>query len=373
MPPPLRFLLLLATVAASAALGARPARANMADPVQPGSPVGEPSVALDGLRVVREVLTLDLRPLADQSTWAVSIEAVYRIENGGGRRLVPLEFLSLGDGLGSPEVWLDGRPVAAQTLDSLSVPPAWAEVETTPALGGDPAPYRADDALGRPGGFRFTLDLAPGAHEVRVRYRVRPGSYDGGDDPNRIWQLAYSLAPARRWAGFGGLDVAVLLASGWEAAASVPLDREAGPDGGDRLVGHFDGVPSDVLAVSARAPRPAAFGLLRTLPVLVPILLVGLAGWLVGRALGRSGRTLWWAVPVSVLTAAVAAIASFLLTASTSGMGDSSAYGYGATTVGAILGIPLVFLLGMIATQITAVAVARRHRRAAAVSAPLPA
>ena len=63
----LRPLTLLAALAALAA----PARANMASPVQPGAPAGEPPRVLDGLRVVHERLTLDLRPLTTERAHAV--------------------------------------------------------------------------------------------------------------------------------------------------------------------------------------------------------------------------------------------------------------------------------------------------------------
>lgn len=225
------------------------ASANMASPIEPGAPAGEPAADLAGLRVARETLTLDLRALS--RTRVATIEAEYRIVNSGPARVVPLQFLALGESIEAAQVWIDGRPVPAFATDSLAVPAAWRTVTETPALDGDAVPYEADETLRVSGGLTFLLTIPPGQHTVRVVYGVWPGSYDSGDHPNRVWQLAYSLAPARRWAGFGQLDVTVLLPPEWDAAASLPLRRD-----GDTLVGRFPGVPGDVLAISARAPSP---------------------------------------------------------------------------------------------------------------------
>ncbi len=231
----------------------------MASPVEPGAPAGEPAADLAGLRVAREVLTLDLRPLA--RTRLASVDAEYRIVNAGPARVVPLRFLALGDHAEAARVWINGQPVPALALDALEVPALWRTVTETPALGGDPVPYAADEALGQAGGLGFVLTIPPGQHTVRVAYGVRPGSFDDGRHPNRVWQLAYSLAPARRWAGFGQLDVRVQLPPGWDAAASVPLRRD-----GDALVGRFPGVPGDVLALSVRAPSPPSASRSRSRP-----------------------------------------------------------------------------------------------------------
>ena len=77
----MRVLLLLLLLAPAAS-------ANMASPVQPGTPAGEPIAALEGLRIAREALTLDLRPLGLGRRYGV-VEAEYRIVNMGGARTLP--------------------------------------------------------------------------------------------------------------------------------------------------------------------------------------------------------------------------------------------------------------------------------------------
>lgn len=340
---------------------AAPVRANMANPVQPGTPAGEPAAALDGLRVAREALTLDLRPLDRGRPFAV-VEATYRIVNTGAGRAVPLDFVALGEGVDGAEVWVDEQPVAVRRIDSLAVPPLWTIATSTPALGGDALPYEADDGFGTPTGLRFEAPIPTGQHTVRVRYRVRLGSYDAGDHPNRVWQLAYSLAPARLWDGFGQLDVAVLVPEAWEAAASLPLRRAGG-----RLEGRFRGVPGDVLAVSVRAPAPALRLPLRVAGFLTAFVIVGFFGVVSGKLAKRSGRGVWWALPGTALGGIVAGVALVALVATADDLGDSAAYGYGTILGLMFFGGPLAILVGAALTQAVAV---WTHRRTAPAPPP---
>lgn len=337
----MRLLLLLVLLAAP------PVHANMASPVTPGTPAGEPAADLQGLRIVRETLTIDLSRLATRPF--ARVDAEYRILNQGESRVLPLEFLALGDDVEAAQVWFDGQPVRAERVDSLAVPAAWTVVGETPALDGSDIPYEVDAGFGQPQGVRFQVTVPPGQHSIRVRYRVRPGAYDAGDHPNQVRQLAYSLAPARRWAGFGQLDIEVLLPSEWEAAASLPLRRE-----GDRLVGRFRGVPGDVLALSARAPAPSMRWPLRVAGGLVALAIVGFVGVVSGRLAARAGRGARAALPGAILGGVVAAAAFVAIVGTADDLGDSAAYGYGT-----ILGLmfvwgPAVLVLGIVLTQVIA-------------------
>ena len=344
---------------------AAPARANMASPVQPGTPAGEPVAALAGLRIARETLTLDLRPLAGPRAGSVrfaTVEAVYGVVNSGAARVLPLEFVALGQDVEAGQVWVDGRPVAAEAVARLAVPALWTGIDAAPGLDGAPLPYEAETTAAR--GLRFAVALGPGQHQIRVQYRVRAGSFDGGGQANRTWQVAYSLAPARLWAGFGQLDVAVLVPDGWEAAASLPLRREAA--GGTRLVGRFAGVPGDVLAVSARAPEPPLRRVLHGLAFAAALAVAGVFGALGGVAVARRGARVAWALPVSLLGGVGAAAAFVALRSVADGLGDSEALGYGAMILNVVVLGPAVIVLGTLVAQVVAGIVARRVRPSAA-------
>ena len=183
-------------------------------------------------------------------------------------------------------MWVDERPVAAQALTHMAVPPLWTGIDQTRDLDGGLLPYEADASAAS--GLRFVLDVGPGVHRVRVRYRVQAGSFDDGAHANRTWQVAYSLAPARLWAGFGQLDVTVLAPADWELASTLPLRTAADPDG-VRAVGRFAGVPGDVLALSVRAPEPAGRRPLHALAFLAALVVAAVFGALGGVAVGRSG------------------------------------------------------------------------------------
>ena len=341
-------------------LTAAPALANMASPVQPGAPAGEPAAALDGLRIARETLTLDLRPLGLGQYYAL-VEAVYRVVNPGEARRVPLEFVALGEDVDAAGVWLDGQPVAATAVGELDVPALWRIADRTPALDAGAPPYETYDGVDMASGLRFEVEIPPGQHTIRVAYRVDPGTYDTGDHPNKIWQLAYSLAPARLWAGFGQLDVAVIAPAGWDVATSLPLRRD-----GDRLVGRFPGVPGDVLAVSARAPTPTLRTPLRLLTVAVAALLVVFVGVVSGALAARAGRSAWAALPGALLAGVLAAAALVIGLATADDLGDSSAHGYGTLLGMIFVGGPLAVVGGAALAQGLAWWTVRRGRRAPA-------
>jgi len=349
-----RLALLLALAALAPA-----ARANMAAPTQPGAPAGEPPAALVGLTVLHERLVLDLRPLATRGGARTAlVEAEYTIVNAepGGVQRVPLSFVALGDDPDAAQVWLDGTPVAARWVDSLAVPEAWRVATTTPPLptrdgAAEPLPFETIRWPVR--GLAFTLDVPPGQHVVRVRYRVEAGSYDPGTHPMRTWQVGYSLAPARFWAGFGVLDVQVIAPLGWDVAASLPLRRET-VDGRTALVGQFRGVPGDVLTVSARAPEPAGR---------LPIRLAGLAGAILavvgaGRLASRLRRR-WLVLLVALAGGALAALALAVSGVAAAGLGDSGRMSYGAFFTSALLVAPAALLIGTVAASV----LARRWRR----------
>lgn len=327
------------------------AQANMANPVNPGTPAGEPAAALEGLRIVRERLVIDLSEIWNEPRG--TIEAEYRIANNGSARTLPLEFLALSDDLEAAQVWVDDQPVPAQRVAGLTVPSSWSVVTQTPALEDETFPYEVSDGFGDALGLRFVATIPTGQHTIRVRYRVAVGDYDGGDHPNLVRQFAYSLAPARLWAGFGQLDLEVRVPPGWDVATSLPLRRE-----GDVLMGRFRGVPGDVLAISARAPVPTLRRPVQIAGVLAWALIAGFGGIVSGRLAVRSGKTARAALPGAIFSGLIAAIVFVVFQLIAVDMGSSSSYG-GAVSI-MMVGGPLAFVAGIAAAQLAALW-AHRH------------
>jgi hypothetical protein len=258
---------LLFSVPAPAAL------ANMANPISAGSMLGDPSGALRSVEIVHEDLLIDLRPL--RTADSALVEASYRIRNTGPAERVELLFVAVAMQAGSDAVWLDGRPAPATS--GAPVPVAWRPPATTPPLvSGHGLAYGTRDN----DGILFTLDLAPGEHVIRVRYRAVATRQSVSEDPLVYWQLAYVLSPARNWKSFGGLRATVLVPPAWSVSSDPPLDRH-----GDSLVGSWSSLPADALALTLQAPHPNR--LMARLNDLAIDLLLAIGGVYVCIRLGR--------------------------------------------------------------------------------------
>ena len=347
--------LLLLTLVPLVAMLATPALANMAPPYMPGDVVGEPRGAAKSVAIEREELALDLRPLAVGAP--AQVTATYRVRNDGPAQSLSLVFVApgLADQRDGPAVWLDGAPVPSEATTQEVLPDTWQPPKSTPGLGGGEDLYYATSS-GDNRALGFTLALPPGRHDVRVSYPAVATAYSG-DSPVRYWQLGYVLAPARDWASFGGLDVRVDLPAGWSAASEPAIPRS-----GDALVGSFDAIPADALALTAQAPVPIV---IQTLPFawIGGLVLSILVGSLVGRWLGhRRRRSLWALIPA--LLVGVAWMLLVLSTASVTLVGpipegqEAWVYGYGERMI-ALLTSPLALICGIIVTLLAAV-VARR-------------
>ena len=336
--------------------------ANMADPHRPGDAIGEPAAALAGIAVAHESLRVDL------SASPATVEAVYTLRNDSTAREVALEFLALGlhrvydggtgDGRLAPgeqaySVTVDGRPLAPAPTDSLRVPAIWSADEVrTPRLDGGvtyydshvPLAYGSGETSFAPG-FRFTLPVPEGRSTVRVRYPVTLASVEDAGHPRPLRQFAYSLAPARRWAGFGRLDVEVRLPPGVDAASAPGLTRE-----GDVMTGSFRSIPADVLAVAFRERAPLAFHLAAgaVWPWLALCLVVAPLAMGVRAAAGAQRRPgarrqrprVAGSLGRGVLAAVVAAVGWAALVTAAASLATTP-WGYGFAFVAFFLGLPL--------------------------------
>jgi hypothetical protein len=354
-------LLLAALAALPAALWANMAEPPEPSPVHAGDPVGEPAGGLRSVVVEHERLAIDLRPLARGRP--ATVEATYFARNDGAARTLRLLFVADGLG-GEARVWLDGRPVANRRAQPGPLPASWRAPATTPALEGGELAYEAKHA----GALAFQLALAPGRHEIRVRYPAEASAFQtAGLMP--VWQLGYVLAPARDWGGFGRLDVRVEVPRGWQAAAAPALRRE-----GNALVGSWRGIPADALALSARAPAPGAgwrYGVWAALCA-AGLVLCAAGGRITGCALAGSGRSAWWALPISFVLAAAWTIFSMISILTIPGWIRSAAGPFANAYVTSrmsysagmmlLLILPVFPVIGTIAAQVAAV----RARRAGA-------
>ena len=328
--------------------------ANEANPIRPGAPVGEPAGGLESMVIEREVLRLDLRPLADVKP--AIVDATYEIRNLGKKQSVELIFVA-GREADGWEVTVDGVrvPVRIAADGAATLPATWRPPRTTPhPWEGEALAYSVAQA--RTVRFAVTIDTA--RHTIRVRYAAR-ATMHAGDSPTVFWQLGYVLATARQWAGFHRLETTVLVPAGWRAASRPRLTRD-----GDTLSGQWNQLPADALSLTIQAPPPSAP--LRTVLFPIGLLVVGVGSCLVlgraaGRWLGRRGRGSVWALPLSLVLAIGWGIGGALLTISlptamkaAAGAQASWTYGQGTMFL-AILTGPVSFLIALLITQVAVV------------------
>ncbi|HTU16980.1 MAG TPA: hypothetical protein VMG10_02860 [Gemmataceae bacterium] len=217
-----------------------------------GDRTAEP-LGLKGVAIIREKLTIDLRPLS--TVQPVEVEAIYHLNNSGSAKKLALLFITGVTGVSDFEVRLDGRLVQSRRVppeEQLSrrgeLPKSWQPPDDMPGIdsevGRSHSHRRLEDAIL----LAFVLELPPGRSTLSARYRARAYGEDE-DYPTVTWLFPYILAPAREWQSFGGLDVTVYLPETWQFKSKPDLEREGGV-----LRGRFTTLPADCLALAVRTP-----------------------------------------------------------------------------------------------------------------------
>lgn len=261
--------------------------ANIASPRTSGDLVGEPTGSLRSLAIIREMLSLDLRPL--NKVGLARIVATYQVRNESLPTSVDLVFISPGIKAGS--ITVDGASVPSTPVKLLNLPPEWQPPKTLPGISGLPFTqqpkndYTVNNTLAS--GLRFAATLPKGEHQLQVSYDMHPSTYDASI--YRDYQIAYILAPARSWATFGVLEVSVNLPAGWMVANSLPMKRT-----GNTLRATFNGLPADSLLITTRPPlHPLTVGSIILLEVTGVIIGLISSRWL-GEVAGRKANYLGW-------------------------------------------------------------------------------
>jgi hypothetical protein len=273
-----------ATLLISAILTAIPgvACANLGEPFRGGHITGEPVGVLD-VAISSETLTIDLRPVAHGNL--AEVTAIYFLHNAGTAKTLDLVFAS-----GSPEMTqfrasLGGRRIAGVVATDMPLPPTWQVPKHTPGFSSrgefSSIVYHPNKATP----MAFSVTIPPGRHELKVQYAAQLVRNELGT-PTVFQQFAYVLAPARAWAGFGGLEVTVHLPEGWRAACKPELTRD-----GNCLKGRFAEVPADALTLTIQADEGWLYWPLRYASLAL-FFLTGLGGilmcWRGGRFAARS-------------------------------------------------------------------------------------
>ncbi|UHQ24786.1 hypothetical protein LVB77_08940 [Lysobacter sp. 5GHs7-4] len=366
---------LRARLMAIALLCAAPAWANMGKPWREALLVAEPR-GFDAVRIVHEDLRIDLSYQPDLA----EVQVDYRLHNTGPAvRLRPV-FATGANGVAQFQARLDGRPIAAQPLQQPTLPKTWQPPATTPGLSGEaPRSYEVDQA----DSLALDFVLPPGQHDFSVSYRA-PIMQSMRDGPTLLYQFAYVLAPARSWAGFGGLDVRVTVPDGWRFASepALRIDPQDRDPYRDEYRGRYAALPADAIAITTQAPPGIGYQVLSW----ATLLLLGLAvlgGWswcaMTGNAIARRAeraaaigraqtRRVWpyglaagavWGLAVTYTGLAAVYAPERLLP---QGQGYHFGYGQGLAAIAVVALAILLTLAGAIAVSAIARRRLRRHR-----------
>lgn len=343
-----------------------PVWGNVGPPSSGGQIVAEP-VGIQDVEITREVLTIDLRPLATNRL--AEVDVVYNLTNRGAEKTLDLLFASGAAGVTNFQVWLDGQPLRSQPADSASIPASWQAPNATPSMHDErPLSYLAyGKQVTAP--LAFSVVIIPGRHVLKVHFLAEAATHRYGT-PTVYRQFAYVLAPARSWSRFGGLDVSIQLPIDWRVACTPTLTRK-----GDTLVGSFTDLPADAIALTVQAPEGWAYQAV-SISSFWLFVLTGLGGlalcWRVGRASARRlalsvGASRNSQVPRAWPMSLAAGLVSALAVAGTGifatfgpdvmlPAGQANHYGY--DQVLAMIGIVLLSLLlvpiGFVIAQVTA-------------------
>jgi hypothetical protein len=298
-----RLALLLAAAYAFGAvflLSAVSAAADASPPYTPGDPVGVPSGPVKDVFIEHEDLSMDLTgvgaslPTGGSDDRTALVDARYTLRNDGPARGVDLVFVTSSLAVPRSNVMFDSSPVASAAGPLGSVPPSWMPPHGTPSLDGGPD---IDYYVGQPVAITFHVEMGAGRHTMETRYSAVPAQQSGYAVP-RAWQLAFVLSPARQWGGFGDLNLSVRVPAGWDAAVRPGLRRA-----GDLLTGHFNGIPSDAIAITTRMPNPIDLTNAAWVAGLVFVLASAVAvGWFLGSRIG------WFTLLLSPLFAIALAV-----------------------------------------------------------------
>lgn len=205
---------------------------------------------------------------------------------------------------------------------------------------------------------------------MRVQYSATPAKISS----NQVitWQVGYVLAPARRWASFGTLNVLAQLPPDWLFASDPPLQRT-----GDEARGTFTGVPADSVALTAPYPFRST-GPLDRAPFWVTVAAVAVLGLLIafagGTLAGRRGSSGSGLLPLSLVYGVLGGIGLLFIGALAPADGPplpgfqagSSYASLGAGLVNIVFLFGVSFLFAVVLTivmQIVAGLAARRSRR----------
>lgn len=331
--------------------------ANVAAPSQGGNTLTEPK-GIKNIDIINEDLKIDFSQLGDESISLrdrfINVEAIYQVENPTDIEKLELIFVIVSDAKNF-RFFLDEKEIPTEPIDNKEFAnrQSWKKPDKTP--------YEDKELMYNPyngnlKSTKFTLDLPKGKHTLKAIYKAEPTVYKN-IGVMKGWQFAYSLAPAKDWKSFDGLNLSIKIPKDWKFFSNIQLQVN-----GELYTGNFKEIPTDFLAVTIQSPIPTSYNTWTDITFftflaclfVIPILLIILAiwkgrQWKNGWAVGGIGAFIW------AILVGISGYLSQSLPKSFIPESQYASYGYDDLfgTFFIVLLVPIVLVIGVVLWTIT--------------------
>jgi hypothetical protein len=326
--------------------------ANVAAPSQGGQTLTEP-VGIKNIEILKEDLNIDFAQLGDESIpfrdRIIRVEAIYEIDNPTDLEKLELVFVIVSEARNF-QFFLDDKEISTEPIENkeLADRQSWKKPDRTPFENRELMynPYN-----GNLKSAKFTLNLAKGKHQLKAKYKAEPTVYKNVG-VMKGWQFAYSLAPARDWKSFGGLNLVIKTPKDWKFFSNLKLEQK-----GENFTGNFSEIPADFIAITTQAPIPASYNTWTDITFftflaclfVIPVFLIILAIWK-----GYKWKNSWvYGILIGLIWAILVGVSGFFSQSFPKSFIPESqyaSYGYDDlfSTFFNVLLIPVVLVLGMV-------------------------
>lgn len=361
------------------AILALPALANAGPSTRSPSPGGLIPATTDAIRITNENLTVSMvdengNPPPYYYGFA-RVTAEYTLQNMTDQS-VTLTLMYLSPNTKEFSAKLNNEPLEtkAGSIDPKDLPDDWkVPSQVLDPLDGE---YELKADVGYGSLTPYSFDITVGAKQNATLHMeaAQVLGFDAARHLNAIRHFAYLLAPAKNWAGFGTLNITVIVPNDQIFTSSPKLTEQKRDDKTITYTGSFNGIPADALRVATISNQNLWLGssaVVTVIPNAVVGFLAGLAGFVLGHLFARNRRAGGWEAALSsclgiFISAILGLISAMIVSYIASRIFDYPEFagGYGLSfeiLFGILLGVFLAIIVSFFGGVISLIMSARRH------------
>lgn len=361
------------------ALLALPVLANAGPSTRSPSPGGLIPTTTDAIRIMNENLTVRMvdengNPPPYYYGFA-QVTAEYTLQNTTDKS-VSLSLMYLSPNTKEFNAMLNNEPLVTKvgSIDPKDLPADWkVPNQVLDPLDGE---YELRADIGYGSLTPYTFDITVGAKQEATLHMEATQllGFDAARHMNVIRHFAYLLAPAKNWAGFGTLNITVVVANNQIFTSNPPLTEQSRDAHTITYTGSFNGIPADALRVATISNQNLWLGS-SAIVTIIPNAIVGFLAGLIGFALGhlfvRNRRAIGWEATLSgclgiFISAILGFISALIVSYIASRIFDypefAGSYGFGFEILfGILLGVFLAIIVSFFGGVIYLIMNSRRH------------